>query len=90
MDSIETIRVGDRSFQKAVFAGVVFIAILVFVYRSLFTVQYPKQLPRFGQREGQSWKEVKKRFQTDSLGLLNDVYNNVSFHIVCPKRRWKT
>ncbi|KAH6647353.1 cytochrome P450 [Truncatella angustata] len=51
---------------------------LVLVYQYLFTLRYPKNLLRLGEREGVSWKEMRKRFHDDSLTVFNEIYENYS------------
>jgi hypothetical protein len=50
---------------------------LVLAYRSFFTIQYPKNLQRLGQKEGISWSAMRKKFHEDSLTVFNDIYENV-------------
>ncbi|KAF3015065.1 hypothetical protein G7054_g2032 [Neopestalotiopsis clavispora] len=51
---------------------------LVLAYRSFFTIQYPKNLQRLGQKEGISWSAMRKKFHEDSLTVFNDIYENYS------------
>ncbi|KAL3421729.1 cytochrome P450 [Phlyctema vagabunda] len=77
MDSVFQV-VGGRSFQIVAGAIISFAAILVLLYRALFVIRYPRNLARLGEQEGIPWLEMKKKFETNALPLLNDVYENYS------------
>lgn len=81
MVSIEYVAAGETPLWKIGVVVAVLITILGYVYRSLVTISYPSALQRLGEREGQSWKEMKRQFETDSLKVLNDVYQNVSVSV---------
>ena len=77
MVSIEYNASGEVSYQKIAIVVAIVILKLGFVYKSLAVISYPLTLQRVGQREGKSWGEMNKQFETDSLRVLNDVYQNV-------------
>ncbi|KAI0475145.1 cytochrome P450 [Xylariaceae sp. FL0804] len=69
---------GSRPYQTAATVIVVLTTLLALLYRSLFTIRYPANLPRLGADRGVKWRDMKKLFQTDCLAVFNDAYDNYS------------
>ncbi|CAG8960573.1 hypothetical protein HYFRA_00013396 [Hymenoscyphus fraxineus] len=78
MDPLYEAVKGNSALYKIAAFVILSLGALLLAYRRAFTVCYARELPRLGKREGVSWKAMKKRFQTDSLSLLNEVYENYS------------
>ncbi|KAI1342285.1 cytochrome P450 [Xylariaceae sp. FL0016] len=76
--SVHSMKAYVPLFQKILLITVVFTLFSRWLYRALFTIQYPKNLPRIGEKEGKSWKEMRNKFQTDCISLFNDAYENYS------------
>ncbi|KAH9886190.1 cytochrome P450 [Xylariomycetidae sp. FL2044] len=58
--------------------GVIGICSVLLLIRRLLRDGYPQELPRLGQAEGVSWKEMRKRFQLDCTGVFQNAYENYS------------
>ncbi|KAK9415211.1 putative Cytochrome P450 [Seiridium unicorne] len=78
MSAIFQILLGYAPSPKALVVSLCLVAVLALAYQLLFTIRYPKNLPRLGQKEGISWKVMRKRFHDDSLTVFNEIYENYS------------
>ncbi|KAK8112204.1 uncharacterized protein PG998_008661, partial [Apiospora kogelbergensis] len=67
-----------RLLQIAVPGAALFIIVSWWLHRTLLTTRYPKNLPRLGQKEGVSWKDMRQRYMDDSLSMFNHIYENYS------------
>ncbi|KAI0600030.1 cytochrome P450 [Biscogniauxia sp. FL1348] len=69
---------GHVPFQRIALAVVVFAIIGLLVYRALFPISYPRNLPRLGEKEGISWRAMRQKFLTDCTAVFKDAYENYS------------
>jgi hypothetical protein len=79
MDELYNIVMAYEPYHKIALATLGFVIVaLVLVYRAFLPIQYPKDLPRIGAREGISWDDMRKKYMTDCLAVFDDAYENVS------------
>ncbi|KAI5922504.1 cytochrome P450 [Camillea tinctor] len=72
------ILMGHVPFQRIALAIVVVAIIGFLVYRALFPISYPRNLPRLGEKEGISWRAMRQKFHTDCTAVFKDAYENYS------------
>ncbi|KAI1502354.1 cytochrome P450 [Biscogniauxia marginata] len=70
--------IGHVPFQKVALAILVFAFVGYFIYRALFPISYPRDLPRLGEKEGISWRAMRQKFHTDCTAVFKDAYENYS------------
>lgn len=92
MDQIQQLLTGLQGLQNleplhsVTLGACTALAVLFLVYRTLFASPYPKNLPRFGEEEGVSWNQVRKRFDADCLDVYNEAYQKVGLVPPSPPR----
>jgi hypothetical protein len=83
MDQIQELLTGLRGLQNlqplhsVSLAACGLLAVVFLVYRLAFASRYPKNLPRLGEEDGQSWNQIRKRFDKDCLEVYNEAYQKV-------------
>lgn len=77
MDGIMDVLAAREPIHAFALAASVLTCVIVLVCRALLASRYPKNLSRLGAEEGVPWSEVRKRFESDSLSVYNDAYENV-------------
>ncbi|ORY67789.1 cytochrome P450 [Pseudomassariella vexata] len=78
MDELLQKVIGHEHFRKIALAIVFFAVAGVLLYRAFFPIRYPADLPRLGKDEGISWRDMRKKFQTDCTAVFEEAYEKYS------------
>lgn len=79
MDDIYDAVMGHGLIQITTLVVIISTYVLFKVYRVFVPVDYPRNLPRLGSREGISWSDMRKKYHTDCLAVFDDAYQNVGY-----------